>query len=66
MTRKPKPYGSLGLSGEMPRHKSEDQQKIEKILREEHEKQQHFETYDQVLQRQARQEQERAKSKPLK
>jgi hypothetical protein len=35
-------------------------------LREEQEKQQHFETYDQVLQRQARQEQERAKSKPLK
>jgi hypothetical protein len=62
MTRKPKPYGSLGLTGEMPRHKSEDQQKIEKILREEQEKQQHFETYEQVLQRQ----QERDKSKPLK
>jgi hypothetical protein len=38
MTRKPKPYGSLGLSGAMPRHKSEDEQKIEKILREEQDK----------------------------
>lgn len=41
MTRKPKPlkpFGPLGLSGEMPRKKTEDQVKIEKILLEEQDK----------------------------
>lgn len=38
MSGREKPIGSLGLTGAMPRQKSEDEQKIEKILREEQEK----------------------------
>lgn len=54
MSREPKPYGSLGLTGEMPRSKSDDQVKIEKILREEQAREAPRETYEQVLRRQAR------------
>lgn len=57
MSRKQK---SLVFSEWMPRHKTEDQQKIEKILREEQDaERQKYASYDEVISRQSREEQNR-------